>query len=91
MPRKRKNKIIQVPMPEDLVEKLDELSEQMGESRSFLIREASANYIASVDEEQADRQLQEAYRRIPESTEDAEARLRRVAEVWGDEDFSDWE
>ncbi len=89
----KKAKIIQVPMPAELVESLDELSEKQDVSRSALIREACAKYLTSTEEAEKIRRYIEGYTKYPEeiSNEEAEARLRLAAEVWGDEDFSDWE
>jgi metal-responsive CopG/Arc/MetJ family transcriptional regulator len=88
-----KNKIIQVPMPAELVESLDELSEKQDVSRSALIREACAKYLSSTEEAEWVRQYVEGYTKYPEmvSADEAKARLMLAAEVWGDEDFSDWE
>ena len=67
---RKKTKIIQVPVPEDLLEALDRLSNERGESRSSVIREACAEYIASVEEAEADRRYVEGYTRFPEDEED---------------------
>lgn len=64
-----KKRIIQVPMPFDLLKQLDAAAEERGESRSSYIREACAQYLASNRDEESDRRYQEAYRRIPEDRE----------------------
>lgn len=89
--RKRK-KVIQVPIEEELLVELDRYSSRAGTSRAALIREACAEYITRSEEAEADRRYAESYRQFPEThtPEEDEARMKMVAEVWGDEDFSDW-
>ncbi len=85
-----KNKIIQVPMPAELVVSLDELSEKQDISRSALIREACAKYVSSTEEAEKIRRYIEGYTKYPEADE-GNWREVLAAEVWGEEDFSDWE
>ncbi len=77
----RKTKIIQVPMPPELVETLDALSDKQDISRSALIREACAKYVTSSQEAEWDRQSEEGYARFPESNEGG-WREKLAAEVW---------
>jgi metal-responsive CopG/Arc/MetJ family transcriptional regulator len=84
----KKTKIIQVPMPPELVESLDQLSEKQEVSRSALIREACAKYVTSTQEAEWDRQSGEGYARFPEEDEGA-WREKLAAEVIGYEDWSD--
>ena len=67
----KKNKIIQVPMPEDLLGELDTLSQQRDRSRAALIREACAEYLASAEEAEKTRQYVAGYEKFPEDKEDA--------------------
>ncbi|MDO8614193.1 MAG: ribbon-helix-helix protein, CopG family [Dehalococcoidia bacterium] len=71
MPRK-KNRIIQVPVPEDLLRELDELSGKRDQSRSALIREACAEYIANLAEAEAVRRYIQSYDEMPETEEERE-------------------
>ena len=87
---KKKIRIIQVPMPEDLVAKLDAISYEVEESRSFVIREALVKYVTAREEEELDRQYAEGYRKYPEDKEELEAMARASAEALEPEDFSDW-
>jgi metal-responsive CopG/Arc/MetJ family transcriptional regulator len=66
----KKTKIIQVPMPEDLVAKLDYVSQQQERSRSALLREAAAQYISRLDEAEKVKQYVEGYERYPEDEDD---------------------
>ena len=70
-------------MPQELVEQLDSAAEQRGESRSALIREACAQYIASNRRADLIRQDIEGYTRFPEGPEEeawAEMGERELAE-----------
>ncbi len=87
---KKKSRIIQVPMPEDLVAKLDAISYEVEESRSFVIREAVARYVTAREEEELDRQYAEGYAKYPEDIEELEAMAKASAEALEPEDFSDW-
>ncbi len=84
-----KKKVIQVPMPEDLLDQVDAAAELKGASRSALIREACVEYIASNRKADLIRQDIEGYTRLPESAADSEWRSRNAAEVWGEEDWGE--
>ena len=80
-------KIIQVPLDRDLLEALNEVSRAQAKSRSALIREACARYVAKIKEEERERQYIEGYTKFPEGEEEeAWARMgeqelaRRLAE-----------
>lgn len=68
-----------ISMPADLVDQIDFLAEQLGSSRSYIMREAAAKYLASVAA-----QTEAARRRssVEQSLETFEA----VATAWGDDD-----
>lgn len=79
---KKKSKIIQVPMPEELVESLDRLSYERGESRAFVIREAAAKYVARAEDAEKARRYIEGYEKFPEDEEEiglAEASTRELS------------
>jgi metal-responsive CopG/Arc/MetJ family transcriptional regulator len=84
-----RKKVIQVPIPEDLLHTLDRYSKEAGTSRAAFIREACVDYITRSEEEELDRQYVESYTKFPESHDDDEARMKMIAEVWGEEDWSD--
>lgn len=67
---RKKPKVIQVPMNEDLLERLDAYSSERGQSRSAFIREACSEYVAKLTEEELDRQYAEGYRKFPEGEEE---------------------
>ena len=82
-----KKKIIQVPMPTDLLEQVDAVAEQRGETRSAFIREACAEYIASSHRAELIRKDIEGYKRYPQSDEEAAALESLAAEVLEPEDW----
>jgi len=55
-----------VQLDDDLVEQLDKLAKLQGVSRSELLRRAALAVITAEDFNAADRDLQAAYRRIPQ-------------------------
>ena len=90
-----KSRIIQVPVPEELLRELDELSEKRGQSRSALIREACAEYMATLEEAEADRRYIQSYTEMPETEEEkewAELGAKMLAELTADDEWSeeDW-
>jgi predicted DNA-binding protein len=90
MARKKKPRIIQIPIDDELLERLDAYSGERGQSRAAFIREACARYVARLTEEELDRQYIESYRKFPEGGEDDRWRATMIAEVWGEESFEDW-
>jgi metal-responsive CopG/Arc/MetJ family transcriptional regulator len=85
-----RKKIIQVPMPEELVYALDDLSHKRDLSRSALIREAAAQYIANAEEAQKVRQYIEGYEKHPESEEDvtwAEMGAQELARLLAEDEW----
>jgi len=84
-----KARIIQVPIGEELLSKLDEVSRDRGQSRSALIREACARYVANVWEAEAERRYIESYRNDPEDPAMGIAGAKLAAGVWGEEDWSE--
>lgn len=85
-------KVIQVPVPQELLSKLDELSAERGESRAALIREACAKYIARLEEAEAVQRYIRSYTEMPETEEEAkwgELGVRLAAEVWDGDDWSE--
>jgi len=90
-----KSRIIQVPVPEELLRELDALSEKRGQSRSALIREACATYVASLEETEADRRYIRSYTETPETEEEkewAELGAEMLARFTADDEWSeeDW-
>lgn len=55
-----------VQLDDDLVERLDRLAEAQQTSRSELIRRGATAVLEAAEQLEADRQLREAYRRVPQ-------------------------
>lgn len=76
-----KSRIIQVPIGEELLSKLDEISAERGESRAAVIREACARYLRDAERDRLDRIYEEGYRRVPETGAAGQAQLQLLGEV----------
>jgi hypothetical protein len=55
-----------VQLDDDLVDRLDRLAEQQGTNRSDLLRRGAAAVLEAAERAEADRALQESYRRLPQ-------------------------
>jgi Arc/MetJ-type ribon-helix-helix transcriptional regulator len=74
-----------VQLSDELVAELDARGAREGRSRSELIRAALAAYLEDDPEAAVDRQIVEAYRRLPQADllgADANARAMIAAEPW---------
>lgn len=79
MPRKP----VLVQLSEELIEKLDELTEAQGRSRSAVVRDAVERYVVKESEAEKDRRMIEGYTRMPPDDEFddwAEDNLKRMVE-----------
>jgi metal-responsive CopG/Arc/MetJ family transcriptional regulator len=79
----RKQVIVQ--LDDRLVRNLDREAKRHGLSRSELIRRAATAFLGAVDELEAERRMEEAYRRVPEDPLETEAFHRLAAENWPEE------
>jgi metal-responsive CopG/Arc/MetJ family transcriptional regulator len=87
----KKNKIIQVPMSEDLLAELDALSKKQDRSRASLIREAAAEYLTRTEEAEKERQYIEGLEKHGDDYEEwGEIQIANLPEDMEPEDFSDW-
>ncbi len=59
-------KEVLVQLGADLIDRLDRLADKQGTSRSELLRRGAAAVLETADRAEADRALQEAYRRVPQ-------------------------
>lgn len=76
-------KQVLVQLTDQLVEKLDELGEQTGRSRSAMVRDAVERYVIKESEAEKDRRLIEGYTKYPPDGEFdamAEDALREMLE-----------
>jgi Ribbon-helix-helix protein, copG family len=65
-----------VQLDDDLVDRLDRLAEQQGTNRSDLLRRGAAAVLEAAELAEADRALQESYRRLPQDPAIASAASR---------------
>jgi metal-responsive CopG/Arc/MetJ family transcriptional regulator len=80
-------KIIQVPVDEILLKKLDDLSHKQKEARAEVIREACQSYLAAVETEDLEKQYKAGYKRIPESPDAGEAQEAILGETLSEESW----
>jgi hypothetical protein len=71
-----------VQLDDDLVEALDQIARERGTNRSELLRRAARLLVDAVDEQKADAELIEAYRRQPQDPEWIDALMRVSLENW---------
>jgi metal-responsive CopG/Arc/MetJ family transcriptional regulator len=74
-------KMIQVPVDEDLLEALDQVSLKLRESRSEIIRQACKRYLLDMKDEEMDRLYQQGYRDMPEEAELGEMQISVLSQV----------
>jgi metal-responsive CopG/Arc/MetJ family transcriptional regulator len=79
---------VNVSLPDELLEEVDELAEETHESRSGFVREATSRYVAEVRAEAAERErrerigraiksMRETAKRIPPGSLPAEEQIRK--------------
>ena len=73
--------MIQVPVDEELLKDLDNLSKKQRKTRSELIRQACARYLQQVEQEELDRLYQQGYVRVPEEPKTGEIQVAMSGEV----------
>jgi len=74
-------KVIQVPVDEELLIALDQMSRRQRKARAELIRKACQCYLEQVESEELDRLYQQGYERLPEEPELGEAQIALAAEI----------
>lgn len=80
-------KIIQVPMNEELLKKLNKYCKKQKMKRAALVRQACERLLKQLQDEELDRQYAEGYRRIPDDGMIAETQLKILSEVLPKEDW----
>lgn len=81
------NRIVQVPIDENLLAQLDELSRAEGGSRSAVIRRACREYLRRVREDALDEVYERGYQRVPEDTAVGQAQASLAAQVLPEESW----
>jgi metal-responsive CopG/Arc/MetJ family transcriptional regulator len=70
-----------VQLDDELVARLDGLATERGTSRSALLRQGALAVLDAEDLRRADRELQEAYRRVPQDPAVVRSAARLAAET----------
>jgi metal-responsive CopG/Arc/MetJ family transcriptional regulator len=78
-------KVIQVPIDEELLVALNEMSRRQQKARAELIRRACLSYLKQIERAELDRLYQEGYERMPEKPESAETQVALVGEMLPEE------
>jgi len=74
-------KVVQVPVDEELLTALNQLSRKQRKTRSELIRQACQRYLGQAETEELDRLYQQGYERLPEEPELGEAQVAVAGEI----------
>ena len=81
MARRTTKKIIQVPIEDKLLMRIDETVGRVAESRAAFIREACRLQLKALEGDRLDRQYVDGYRRKPEDTTWAKTTTRLLSGV----------
>ena len=81
----KSNKVVQIPIDEELLAELDQLSRARRSSRSAVIRLACRDYIRQAREDALDEAYEQGYRRMPETAAVGEAQIALVGQVLAEE------
>jgi len=74
-------KVIQVPVDDELLAALDQLSHKQRRARSVLIRQACQSYLWQIESEELDQQYQKGYERLPEESDLGLSQMAVTGEV----------
>jgi len=74
-------KVIQVPVDEELLSALDQLSKKQSKARSELIRQACQRYLRQIESEEQDSLYQQGYERLPEESASGETQIAMAGEI----------
>jgi metal-responsive CopG/Arc/MetJ family transcriptional regulator len=79
MPKRKNNKIIQVPIEEELLKQIDETAGIVAESRAAFIREACQQRLKTLQNNELDRLYIEGHQSHPENLDWAESSAKLLA------------
>ena len=79
MAKSKAKKIIQVPIEDELLERIDATAGVVAESRAAFIREACKQRLKSFETQELDRRYMDGYRKKPEGLDWAEASVRLLS------------
>jgi len=74
-------KVIQVPVDEELLNDLNNLSKKQRKARAELIRQACLRYLQQVEYEELDKLYRQGYGKIPEEPEVGETQVAMTGQV----------
>ena len=80
-------KVIQVPMPQPLLEAVTHYAKTQKESRAAFIRRALECYLAELREQEMDEAYIQGYQRIPEEVSIGETGAKLAAMVFSEEEW----
>ena len=81
MTKRATKKIIQVPIEDELLRRIDETAHQVAESRAAFIRDACRLRLNTLEGRRLDRQYVDGYRRKPEDAAWAKTTTRLLSGV----------
>ena len=70
-----------VQLDDDLVDRLDRVASEQGTNRSELLRRGAAAVLEATERARADRDLQDAYRRVPQDPGFIESAVHLAAQT----------
>lgn len=79
MAKTKTKKIIQVPIEDELLQRIDATAGVVAESRAAFIREACKQRLKSLHAKELDRQYVEGYRKKPEELDWAETSVKLLS------------
>ena len=80
-------KVIQVPVDEELLKDLDDLSKKRRKARSELIRQACQIYLQKIKQDEMDRLYQQGYEKVPEESEIGDVQIAMAGEIMSKESW----
>ncbi|MCL5987199.1 MAG: ribbon-helix-helix protein, CopG family [Actinobacteria bacterium] len=79
--------MIQVPIEEELLGALDQVSRKRNVARSEIIRKACRSYLKQIESEELDKLYQRGYEKVPEESGLGEAQIELSAQILGKESW----
>ena len=79
MPKSKAKKIIQVPIEDELLERIDATAGVVAESRAAFIREACKQRLKSLKAKELDRRYMEGYQKKPDELDWAETSVKLLS------------
>jgi metal-responsive CopG/Arc/MetJ family transcriptional regulator len=80
-------KVIQVPIDEELLEELDNLSQKQRKARAEVIRNACLIYLKQIKEDYLDNSYRQGYLKIPEKPDTGKAQIALSGELFTREEW----